>query len=376
MQGKLTDFPISELIEMSCFHQKTGRLEVKYQSTNAILYFNKGNLVHAKVGPLEGVAAFHLALSIPAIDATFNFETGITTNRHTVTASWKDLLSDGLKHLNESSLALNRFQDKQQRLIGNGQQEDTLKDIEQIKEIEEKPISSTPITNITTGYSETSSGVDFNGNNGVNLNSNPSVTKEIEPKQDSLTTNKKSITISLSVILGLLIVVVIVKFSLLLSSNDKPVSELKQINKPVVAKEIVIEKHDFKPVVPVDPGSISQSVEWASNNAAPGEPIANIPDKPVVQRQAPAKPSHPKSSTKTREVAPIPIKPIQIKPTVSRKVMVKIFVSPSGEVTKAEVVSPGGLSSAAKESAIRLALNRRYDQGRSYSTTVPVIVKE
>ncbi|MGH9901077.1 MAG: DUF4388 domain-containing protein, partial [Pyrinomonadaceae bacterium] len=82
LTGRLSDYPLSDLLEIFRHRRETGCLEVTYGQTPGLFRFKDGELVEARFGPLAGREAVSLVLRLP--DATFNFSppTGADTRAH------------------------------------------------------------------------------------------------------------------------------------------------------------------------------------------------------------------------------------------------------------------------------------------------------
>jgi hypothetical protein len=341
MEGKLSEFYLPELIEISCFHQKTGRLEVKYATKVAAFYFNKGELIHAKVDASEGAEAVYLALNIPTAGATFKFDSGVTSIRHTIKTPWRVLLAEAAKRTDK--IPGKAIEDKQS-----------------------KPNNSTnaPI-DITIDVADIV--VEEPSKNGLNESTKhdavePTSTGALPVVQTSDENNNAKRQI-LYVALGLLFLIIVFGVGLFLFDKRHNEDKVNKVDNRHLTVEVLDRTSNFKPVVPVDLNNISRNAEGANHN---GSYTTDPTQPPMTLQPSTTRPSKPQEKKDNKSVA---------KSGSTQRVMVKIFVDQTGNVTKAAVVGGGG-SAAAKNDAVRLAMNRRYDAGKSYSMVVPIIVKE
>ena len=80
LSGQLSDLSLAELIEFFCNQRKTGRLRVSYPRAPGFFYFQKGTMVDAKIGALNGVEAVYYALTLE--NASFNFSAAFEPWHH------------------------------------------------------------------------------------------------------------------------------------------------------------------------------------------------------------------------------------------------------------------------------------------------------
>jgi TonB family protein len=99
LTGELSDLSLAELIEIFCNQRKSGRLTVEYEPHPGHFYIHKGEIVDAELGSLTGVNAIYHALTLPS--ASFIFDTKISPSKQTITDSWRLVLLEGLRRLDE-----------------------------------------------------------------------------------------------------------------------------------------------------------------------------------------------------------------------------------------------------------------------------------
>ena len=99
LSGQLSDLSLAELIEFFCNQRKTGRLKIAYQKAPGYFYFDRGELVDAKIGALSGVDAVYYALTQE--NASFKFSTAFEPTRRTIHQPWAQVALEGLRRLDE-----------------------------------------------------------------------------------------------------------------------------------------------------------------------------------------------------------------------------------------------------------------------------------
>src|SRR5919199_294344 len=99
LSGQLSDLSLAELIEFFCNQRKTGRLKIAYQRAPGYFYFDRGELVDAKIGALSGVDAVYYALTLE--NASFKFSTAFEATRRTIHQPWAHVALEGLRRLDE-----------------------------------------------------------------------------------------------------------------------------------------------------------------------------------------------------------------------------------------------------------------------------------
>jgi hypothetical protein len=109
LSGQLSDLSLAELIEFFCNQRKTGRLKIAYQHAPGYFYFDRGELVDAKIGALSGVDAVYYALTLE--NASFKFSTSFEATRRTIHRPWAHVALEGLRRLDEGVTPKEAFPD-------------------------------------------------------------------------------------------------------------------------------------------------------------------------------------------------------------------------------------------------------------------------
>ncbi len=99
LSGQLSDLSLAELIEFFCNQRKTGRLKVAYEVAPGYFYFDRGDLVDARVGSLNGVEAIYYSLTLA--NASFKFSPSFEATRRTIHQPWTQVTLEGLRRLDE-----------------------------------------------------------------------------------------------------------------------------------------------------------------------------------------------------------------------------------------------------------------------------------
>jgi hypothetical protein len=76
IQGHLRDYPLNDLLEILANRQESGCLKIEFEPEPALFYFNKGQLVDARMSFLKGFPAVHLAFS--RAEAPFDFDNQVS----------------------------------------------------------------------------------------------------------------------------------------------------------------------------------------------------------------------------------------------------------------------------------------------------------
>src|SRR5437868_220014 len=99
LSGQLSDLSLAELIEFFCHQRKTGRLKVAYERAPGYFYFDRGDLVDAKIGSLNGIEAIYYALTLA--NASFKFSPAFEPTKRTIHQPWTQVTLEGLRRLDE-----------------------------------------------------------------------------------------------------------------------------------------------------------------------------------------------------------------------------------------------------------------------------------
>jgi CheY-like chemotaxis protein len=100
-KGTITDFHLSDLIQMNCLGRMTSCLYVNRDESSGKIYFSEGNLIHAECDSMEGEEAFYEMLSWEG--GGFSTKRGEEAPKETIIKGWQSLLLEGLRRLDEAN---------------------------------------------------------------------------------------------------------------------------------------------------------------------------------------------------------------------------------------------------------------------------------
>jgi len=97
--GKVSDFQLSDLIQMNCLGRLTNALHISKDDNAGVIFFNDGNITHCEMGNLIGEEAFYELISWEG--GTFTIEKGRKAEQETIIKGWQGLLIEGLRRNDE-----------------------------------------------------------------------------------------------------------------------------------------------------------------------------------------------------------------------------------------------------------------------------------
>ena len=105
LSGSLTHHDLPGVLQMLGHARQTGALHINAGATDAVLFFDAGNIAHAECGSLFGdEAVIHIVKScIHGGEGVYKFVYGATTPRTTVLRSATDLMLDAMREYDESA---------------------------------------------------------------------------------------------------------------------------------------------------------------------------------------------------------------------------------------------------------------------------------
>lgn len=100
LKGSLADLSIADLIQLHCQSGTRAMLTAQNDAEEVIVvYFDDGELVHAKLGATQGEEAIFALLTWET--GTFEVEQGQAAPARTINAPWSALIMEGLRRLDE-----------------------------------------------------------------------------------------------------------------------------------------------------------------------------------------------------------------------------------------------------------------------------------
>jgi CheY-like chemotaxis protein len=106
LSGSLTHHDLPGVLQMLGQARQTGALHINAGATDAVLFFDAGNIAHAECGSLFGdEAVIHIVKScIHGGEGVYKFVYGATTPRTTVLRSATDLMLDAMREYDEMAM--------------------------------------------------------------------------------------------------------------------------------------------------------------------------------------------------------------------------------------------------------------------------------
>lgn len=98
-KGEVSDFQLTDIIQMNCLGRLTTALNVKKGSEEGMIFFEEGNIIHAEVSGTEGEEAFYEILGWKG--GEFTSRKGDRTKKETIFKGWQSLLLEALKRSDE-----------------------------------------------------------------------------------------------------------------------------------------------------------------------------------------------------------------------------------------------------------------------------------
>lgn len=99
--GQVSDFQLSDIIQMNCLGRLTTALYVEKGKDTGVIFFRDGNIVHAEANNLSGEDAFYRILSWEG--GSFSSKKGFETTEETIFKGWQSLLLEGMKRADEGA---------------------------------------------------------------------------------------------------------------------------------------------------------------------------------------------------------------------------------------------------------------------------------
>lgn len=98
-EGRVSDFNLSDLIQMNCLGRLTNALFIEKGMQSGTIYIEDGNITHCEVGNVEGEDAFYEIMSWEG--GSFRVEKGKKSKKETVLKGWQGLLMESLRLMDE-----------------------------------------------------------------------------------------------------------------------------------------------------------------------------------------------------------------------------------------------------------------------------------
>ncbi|MCL7488609.1 MAG: response regulator [Desulfobulbaceae bacterium] len=98
--GYLEGITLADIVQLACLERYERKLEVRGDNFHGVIYFARGEVVHAETGTISGQKAFIEIMCCPG--GTFTFTPG-QTNEKTIHESWNFLLMEAMRFIDEQS---------------------------------------------------------------------------------------------------------------------------------------------------------------------------------------------------------------------------------------------------------------------------------
>lgn len=103
LSGSLTHHDLPGVMQMLGMARQTGALHINSDATDALIFFDGGEISHAECGNLFGdEAVIHILKSVHGADGVYKFAYGNTSVQRTVLRSATDLMIDAMREFDES----------------------------------------------------------------------------------------------------------------------------------------------------------------------------------------------------------------------------------------------------------------------------------
>jgi len=98
--GYLEGITLADIVQLACLERYERKLEVRGDNFHGVIYFARGEVVHAETGGISGQKAFIEIMCCPS--GTFTFTPG-KTSEQTIHEPWNFLLMEAMRYIDEQS---------------------------------------------------------------------------------------------------------------------------------------------------------------------------------------------------------------------------------------------------------------------------------
>jgi DNA-binding response OmpR family regulator len=104
LSGSLSHHDLPGVLQMLSQARQSGALHINAGETDAVLFFDAGNITHAECGTFFGdEAVIHIVKNVQGSEGVYKFVYGCASPQHTVLRSATDLLLDAMRALDEGT---------------------------------------------------------------------------------------------------------------------------------------------------------------------------------------------------------------------------------------------------------------------------------
>jgi hypothetical protein len=97
IEGDLSDIDVSSMVQVLCTERRSLAVFMRRRGEEAVLHFDRGEIVHAAFGELQGEEAMYRLLAWK--DGTFRITSGAAVPVQTIRRDWDQLLFEGMSKL-------------------------------------------------------------------------------------------------------------------------------------------------------------------------------------------------------------------------------------------------------------------------------------
>lgn len=99
IEGNLSDMTLTGVVQFICLERRTAELTLMRRGEEGSIYFENGEIIHARMGPLSGEEAiFHLLTWSDGMFRISDRNSGMTK---TISVNWNHLLMEGMRRIDE-----------------------------------------------------------------------------------------------------------------------------------------------------------------------------------------------------------------------------------------------------------------------------------
>ncbi|UCE26953.1 MAG: DUF4388 domain-containing protein [Candidatus Coatesbacteria bacterium] len=99
LDGSLEDFPLTDVFQLILMGERSGMLEIERDRRRAVIYFEKGQAVHAELDNLSGEKAAYEVFDWD--EGKFAFQTDVAAPDRTITLDCHNLVLEAVRRLDE-----------------------------------------------------------------------------------------------------------------------------------------------------------------------------------------------------------------------------------------------------------------------------------
>ncbi len=116
-EGAVAGLTLPDVIQMNALNRFSGCISVHFKQKTGVIFFRDGETIHAEQGEITGEPAFYEILQWPG--GKFNLQPKVTTTSLTIRESWKFLLMEACRLLDENRSRAQNLQTAEKRPSGD-----------------------------------------------------------------------------------------------------------------------------------------------------------------------------------------------------------------------------------------------------------------